>query len=180
MASFFGKGQLLSAAFMGWSHGSNDAQKTMGIIALALAAATKAGTLDNTPAFLSFLRVDSAAAAIPVWIKVVCAVVMAAGTAAGGWRIIKTMGHKMVKLLPVHGFAAETTGAAVLSVAAHYGMPVSTTHAITTSIMGVGCAKSFSALDFSVIRRILWAWVLTLPVTALLGWLMERLWLLCA
>jgi len=180
VASFFGKGQLLSAAFMGWSHGSNDAQKTMGIIALALAAATKAGTLDNTPAFLSFLRVDSAAAAIPVWIKVVCAVVMAAGTAAGGWRIIKTMGHKMVRLLPVHGFAAETTGAAVLSVAAHYGMPVSTTHAITTSIMGVGCAKSFSALDLSVIRRILWAWVLTLPVTALLGWLIQGLWLLCA
>jgi PiT family inorganic phosphate transporter len=86
------------------------------------------------------------------------------------------MGHKMVKLLPVHGFAAETTGATVLSVAAHYGMPVSTTHAITTSIIGVGCAKSFSALDMSVIGRILWAWVLTLPASAALGWVAQRLW----
>jgi len=101
--------------------------------------------------------------AIPVWIKVICALTMCAGTAAGGWRIIKTLGHKMVKLHPVHGFAAEATGATVLMTAAHFGMPVSTTHAITTSIMGVGCAKGFNALKMKVVSRILWAWVLTIP-----------------
>jgi PiT family inorganic phosphate transporter len=99
---------------------------------------------------------------------------MAAGTAAGGWRIIKTMGHKMVKLQPVHGFAAEATAATVLMTAAHFGMPVSTTHAITTSIMGVGCAKRFSALNLSVVERILWAWFLTLPITALIGYGLMR------
>jgi phosphate/sulfate permease len=103
--------------------------------------------------------------AIPAWIKVVCALTMAAGTAAGGWRIIKTLGHKMVKLHPVHGFAAEATGATVLMTAAHLGMPVSTTHAITTSIMGVGCAKGFNALKMQVVTKILWAWVLTIPAS---------------
>jgi len=176
----FGKAQLASAAYMGFSHGSNDAQKTMGIIALALVGADKAGTLTGIPDWLGFLRHPMAADAsgtegIAAWIKVTCALTMAAGTAAGGWRIIKTMGHKMVKLQPVHGFAAETTAATVLSVAAHFGMPVSTTHAITTSIMGVGCAKRFSALNVSVVERILWAWVLTLPVTAGLAYMLMRL-----
>jgi PiT family inorganic phosphate transporter len=96
---------------------------------------------------------------------------MAAGTAAGGWKIIKTMGHKMVKLQPVHGFAAETTAATILYVTGSFGMPVSTTHAITTSIMGVGCAKRFSALRLNVVERILWAWVLTIPATAGLSFL---------
>jgi PiT family inorganic phosphate transporter len=180
VSQVFGTGQLLSAAFMGWSHGSNDAQKTMGIMTLALVSATKAGTLEGIPEIFSFLKIDGSSAQdlVPVWIKLVCAAVMAAGTAAGGWRIIKTMGHKMVRMLPVHGFAAETTAASVLSVAAHFGMPVSTTHAITTSIMGVGCAKRFSALNLSVVQRILMAWVLTLPTTALLGWLAQRLWTL--
>jgi PiT family inorganic phosphate transporter len=170
----FGKLQLFSAAYMGFSHGTNDAQKTMGIIALALVAATTAGTLDNIPSWLSFLHMPppdpGKTVEIAVWIKVTCALTMAAGTAAGGWRIIKTLGHKMVKLQPVHGFAAEATGATVLATAAHFGMPVSTTHAITTSIMGVGCAKAFNALKLSVVKRILWAWVLTLPVTALLAY----------
>ena len=176
----FGKAQLLSAAYMGFSHGSNDAQKTMGIIALALLGAGKAGTLADLPEWLTFLRQPMEIGAdgkegIVVWIKVTCALTMAAGTAAGGWKIIKTMGHKMVKLQPVHGFAAETTAATVLSVAAYFGMPVSTTHAITTSIMGVGCAKRFNALNFSVVERIIWAWVLTLPVTATLAYLLMRL-----
>ena len=176
----FGKAQLASAAYMGFSHGSNDAQKTMGIIALALVGAEKAGTLHEIPQWLEFLRhpmiIDaSGKEAIATWIKVTCALVMAAGTAAGGWKIIKTMGHKMVKLQPVHGFAAETTAATVLSIAGHFGMPVSTTHAITTSIMGVGCAKRFSALNLSVVERILWAWVLTLPVTGLLAYGILRL-----
>jgi PiT family inorganic phosphate transporter len=176
----FGKAQLASAAYMGFSHGSNDAQKTMGIIALALVGADKAGTFVSLPQWLEFLRhpmvLDaSGKEGIASWIKITCALTMAAGTAAGGWKIIKTMGHKMVKLQPVHGFAAETTAATVLSVAAHFGMPVSTTHAITTSIMGVGCAKRLSALNVSVVERILWAWVLTLPVTAGLAYALMRL-----
>ena len=172
--SLFGKMQLVSAGYMGFSHGSNDAQKTMGIIALALVAATKAGELHGLPDWLGFLRIESLGPKsdhIPMWIKVTCALVMAAGTAAGGWRIIKTLGHKMVKLQPVHGFAAETTAATVLMVAAKLGMPVSTTHAITTSIMGVGSAKRWSALKLGVVERILWAWVLTLPATGVIAWL---------
>jgi PiT family inorganic phosphate transporter len=175
----FGKLQLVSAAYMGFSHGTNDAQKTMGIIALALVAATTAGKLDNLPDWLSFLRIAEAPKGQPMeialWIKVVCALTMAAGTAAGGWRIIKTLGHKMVKLQPVHGFAAETTAATVLYTAAFFGMPVSTTHAITTSIMGVGCAKRFSALKLGVVERIIWAWLLTLPASGFMAYLLVRL-----
>lgn len=173
----FGKAQLLSAGYMGFAHGSNDAQKTMGIIALALASGASAGTMNDLPEWLGFLRHPMIASGdgkevIAPWIKVICALTMAAGTAAGGWRIIKTMGHKMVKLQPVNGFAAETAGATVLMAAAHFGMPVSTTHSITTSIMGVGCARRFSALKLNVVERILWAWFLTLPMTALLGFLL--------
>lgn len=175
----FGKLQLFSASYMGFSHGSNDAQKTMGIIALALVSATAAGSLDNLPDWLAWLRQAPAEKGKPqdiaLWIKLTCAVVMAAGTAAGGWRIIKTLGHKMVKLQPVHGFAAETTAATVLFTAAQFGMPVSTTHAITTSIMGVGAAKRLNALKWTVVERILWAWVFTLPATALIAWLSMRL-----
>ena len=175
----FGKLQLFSAAYMGFSHGTNDAQKTMGIIALALLAATTAGTFEHLPGWLSFLKTPEPAAGqsvdIAVWIKVVCALTMAAGTAAGGWRIIKTLGHKMVRLHPVHGFAAETTSATVLAAAAHLGMPVSTTHAITTSIMGVGCAKGFNALKLRVVERILWAWVLTIPASGLVAYGLVRI-----
>jgi inorganic phosphate transporter, PiT family len=177
VSTVFGKMQLLSAGFMGFSHGSNDAQKTMGIITLALVAGTKSGVLDTVPDFFSFLRVMDVTDKheIPLWIKVICAATMAAGTAAGGWRIIKTMGHSMVKLQPVHGFAAETTAASVIGLASVLGMTVSTTHAITTSIMGVGCAKRWSALNFPVVKRILWAWVLTIPCTAVLGYLFMEL-----
>jgi PiT family inorganic phosphate transporter len=173
----FGRLQIFSAAYMGWSHGQNDAQKTMGIIALALLAGTKAGDLAAAPEWLTFLKIETLGPKndhIPIWIKVVCALTMAAGTAAGGWRIIKTLGHKMVKLQPVHGFAAETTAATVLATAATLGMPVSTTHAITTSIMGVGTAKRFNAIQWSVVERILWAWVLTLPATATVAYLLMR------
>ncbi|HHY84579.1 MAG TPA: inorganic phosphate transporter [Verrucomicrobia bacterium] len=175
----FGRLQLLSASYMGFSHGTNDAQKTMGIIALALLSATTAGTFENLPGWLHFLKTPEPdpgrSLEIAAWIKVICALTMAAGTAAGGWRIIKTLGHKMVKLHPVHGFAAEATGASVLLAAAHFGMPVSTTHAITTSIMGVGCAKRFSALKLNVVERILWAWVLTIPASGLLAYLLFTL-----
>jgi PiT family inorganic phosphate transporter len=100
---------------------------------------------------------------------------MAAGTAAGGWRIIRTMGHKMVKLQPVHGFAAETTAALIIHVASTLGIPLSTTHAISTSIMGVGAVKRFGAVKWTVVERILWAWVFTLPVCGLLGYMTEVL-----
>jgi len=170
----FGKLQLFSAGYMGFAHGTNDAQKTMGIIALALVAGTASGSFENLPGFLTFLKTPEPTAGQPLhiatWIKILCALTMCAGTAVGGWRIIKTLGHKMVKLHPVHGFAAEATGASVLFAAAHFGMPVSTTHAITTSIMGVGCAKGFNALKLRVVERILWAWVLTLPASAIVAY----------
>ena len=170
----FGFLQLFSASYMGWAHGTNDAQKTMGLIALALVGGTAAGKFDGLPDWLSFLKMDAPAAGqqlhIAAWIKVLCALTMCAGTAAGGWRIIKTLGHKMVRLHPVHGFAAEATGATVLFTAATFGMPVSTTHVITASIMGVGCAKGPKALKLNVVERILWAWVLTLPASAAMAY----------
>jgi PiT family inorganic phosphate transporter len=169
----FGKLQLVSAAWMGFSHGSNDAQKTMGIIALALFTGTQAGTLDNLPHWLSFLRTPTFD--IHGWVVIVCALTMAAGTAAGGWRIIKTMGHKMVKLQPVHGFAAETTAAAIIGVASHVGIPLSTTHVISTSIMGVGATKRFSAVKWGIVGRMVWAWVLTIPICGLIGYSLMRL-----
>ena len=165
---WFGKAQIVSACFMGLSHGKNDAQKTMGIIALALFTGTTAGAFDNLPAWLHFLRTPELE--IERWVMVTCALVMAAGTAGGGWRIIKTMGHKMVKLQPVHGFAAETTAATIIIGASAAGIPLSTTHVISTSIMGVGATKRFSAVKWGVVSRIVWAWVLTLPVTGLIGY----------
>jgi PiT family inorganic phosphate transporter len=177
---FFGKAQIISAAGMGFAHGMNDAQKTMGIVALTLVSAQAAGTLDVLPAWLAFLHPSEGALAdgdIDTWIKITCALVMAAGTAAGGWRIIKTLGHKMVKLHPIHGFAAETSSATILTIAAHFGMPVSTTHSISTAIMGVGFAKSTRALKWTVIERIVWAWILTFPAAGGLAygllWLLE-------
>jgi PiT family inorganic phosphate transporter len=163
----FGKLQLLSAAGMGFMHGTNDAQKTMGIIALALLAGTKAGVFDQAPAWLQFMRTHQTGKELDIatWIKVICALTMCAGTAAGGWRIIRTLGHKMVKLQPIHGFAAETSSALVIYTASHLGIPVSTTHNITAAIMGVGAAKKLSAIKWTVVERIVWAWIFTLPVT---------------
>lgn len=171
---FFGKAQLFSAAAMGISHGMNDAQKTMGIIALALAGATAAHHLDALPWWLGFLRIPTHAGnfPIPVWVKVVCALVMAAGTAGGGWRIIKTLGHKMVKLHPINGFAAETSSAAVIITASVFGLPVSTTHNVSAAIMGVGAAKRFNAIRWTVVERMVWAWILTLPISAMIAWLL--------
>jgi PiT family inorganic phosphate transporter len=175
----FGKLQLLSSAYMGFSHGTNDAQKTMGIIAMVLLTGTSSGAFDHLPGWLSFVRTAEPAAgqplAIAAWIKVLCALTMCAGTALGGWRIIKTLGHKMVRLHPVHGFAAETTSATVLVTAAYFGMPVSTTHVVTTSIMGVGCAKGFNYLRFDVIERILWAWIMTIPASGGVAYLLVKL-----
>lgn len=299
---FFGRAQVFSAGYMGFAHGLADAQKTMGIITLALVTATSAGTFNQLPSWLDFLRMDKSAVAeeqimrivknstdveaakileqeadklkpgefkesfyalagivyqeagdvtaaeaarqkaheiheqdvaienarilpkipligqfaaskpnnwdevlngametakahgkpaipaaatkvndltpgVPPWIKIICALVMAAGTASGGWRIIKTMGHKMVKLQPVHGFAAETTAATLLAVTGKFGMTVSTTHAITTAIMGVGATKRFSAIDGGIVKKILGAWVLTLPAAASVAYVTMWIWL---
>ena len=301
---FFGKLQIASAGYMGFAHGLADAQKTMGVITLALVTATAAGSFEQLPSWLGFLKMDKSATAercietigrkdatpdelkqaatvleneaaklkpgefreafltlsskayssigeaesasrasalamdshqtavareksriltkvpvlgkmvaakisdwnkivtgemetaekagkrpltaaskkvdelspdVPQWIKIICSLTMAAGTAAGGWRIIKTLGHKMVKLQPVHGFAAETTAATLLAVTGSLGMTVSTTHSVTTAIMGVGCAKRFNALKFSLVERIIWAWILTLPAAGIVAWLSVEL-----
>ncbi len=169
----FGKLQLVSAAWMAHSHGTNDAQKTMGIIALALFTGTSNGLFAHLPPVLHFLRTP--VFEVPTWVVFLCATTMAAGTAAGGWRIIRTLGHKMVKLQPVHGFAAETTAAVIIQVASSYGIPLSTTHVISTSIMGVGAVKRFSGVKWTVVQRIVWAWVFTLPVTGLTSYLLARL-----
>ena len=138
--------QVLSAAYMAFSHGSNDAQKTMGIMTLALFTAGVIPTDD-----------------VPLWVILVSATAISLGTAAGGWRIIRTMGQKVVKLDPVHGFAAETTAASIILGASHFGMPVSTTHVISSAIMGVGSSDRFSAVRWGVAGNIVTAWVLTLP-----------------
>jgi PiT family inorganic phosphate transporter len=174
---FFGKAQLFSAAAMGVSHGMNDAQKTMGIIALALASATAAHDFDHAPVWLHFLRVSDVGGQfpIPVWVKVMCALVMAAGTAGGGWRIIKTLGHKMVRLHPINGFAAETSSAAVIIVSSVFGLPVSTTHVVSSAIMGVGASKRFNAVRWTVVERMVWSWILTLPISACMAWVLTEI-----
>lgn len=169
----FGKLQLLSAAYMSWGHGFADAQKTMGIVALTTFAATNAGELEGLPPILGFLYTPRFE--IALWVKIACALVMAAGTWAGGWRIIRTLGHRLVALKPVHGFAAEATGATVLLVSGNLGLPVSTTYAITTAIMGVGLAKRPAALDTRIVQRIVGAWILTIPTTAFLAYWLYRL-----
>ncbi len=176
--SVFGRMQIVSSAAMGFMHGTNDAQKTMGIIALALVAGTSAGAFNNAPEWMGFLKTTvpegSKGPEIALWIKVVCAIIMCAGTAAGGWRIIKTLGHKMVKLHPVHGFAAETASATMILIATKLGIPVSTTHNITAAVMGVGASKRLNAVKWSVVERILWAWILTIPVSGGLAYLLVR------
>jgi PiT family inorganic phosphate transporter len=154
----FGRLQIVSAGFMALSHGMNDAQKVMGVITLALVSG----------GYLTSIEV-------PVWVIVVCALAMGIGTAAGGWRVIKTLGHQMLKLQPVHGFAAETAATAVIVGASSLGMPVSTTHVITTSIMGVGATRRLTAVRWGVARKILLAWIFTLPMTAGVAWLTYNL-----
>jgi PiT family inorganic phosphate transporter len=144
--------QPFSAAFMAFSHGGNDAQKTMGVITLALVASGKISTFD-----------------IPLWVKLVCALAMAFGTYSGGWRIMRTLGSKVIKLDPIHGFAAETSAATVIQLATHFGFPVSTTHTITAAIMGVGSTQRLSAVRWGVAGNIMMAWVLTLPAAGLVA-----------
>jgi len=149
---YFRKAQVLSAGFMAFAHGSNDAQKTMGIVTLALFAA---GAIEDIT--------------VPAWVIVVAASAMSLGTAAGGWRIMKTMGQRVVELEPVHGFAAETTAATVLIVTAHMGMPVSTTHVISSAITGVGSSRGRRRVRWGVARTIVTAWIVTIPAAGLVG-----------
>ena len=148
----FSRLQIVSASFMAFSHGANDAQKVMGVITLALVTS---GQLTSSE--------------VPTWVIVACALAMGLGTMVGGWRIIRTLGIKMVKLEPVHGFSAETAAASVLLFTAHFGLPVSTTHTITSAILGVGSTKRLSAVRWGVTSKIFSAWVFTLPGAALLG-----------
>lgn len=175
----FGKLQVLSAASMGFMHGTNDAQKTMGIIALALLSATTAGTFNDLPEWLSFLKVPEPAPGqqleIHLWIKLLCAITMAAGTAMGGWKIIKTLGHRMARLQPIHGFAAEASSSCVLFAASSFGIPVSTTHNISATVMGVGAARRFSNVRWTLVERMLWAWVLTLPCSGLVAYILHSI-----
>lgn len=170
---WFGRAQMLSAGGMAVAHGMADAQKVMGILALALWTGTKEGAFNDLPSYLNFLHTPNFE--IATWVKYACALTIAAGTAGGGWRIMRTMGHKMVKLQPVHGFAAETTAGVILAGSAHFGIPLSTTHVISTSIMGVGAMKRLSAVKWGLVGRIMWAWVLTLPATACVGYFTLKL-----
>ena len=158
MTTVFRRLQVVSAGFMAFSHGSNDAQKTMGIITLGLFSGGVISSVD-----------------VPWWVIVIAATAISLGTAVGGWRIMHTMGHRVVKLEPVHGFAAETTAATVIITAAHFGMPVSTTHVISSAIMGVGSARGVRGVRWGVARSILLAWVITIPAAATvaaLSWLL--------
>lgn len=148
----FKRFQLFSAGLMSFSHGANDAQKAMGIITLALLSAGQIPALE-----------------VPVWVKLVCAGSMATGTAVGGWKIIKTMGGKIFKLEPINGFAADLNSALVILAATHFHLPVSTTHVVSGSIMGVGSVKRLSAVRWGVARQMAFAWVLTIPLSAIAG-----------
>lgn len=153
----FKKMQLLSASLMSFSHGSNDAQKAMGIITLALLSSGHIPTLE-----------------VPLWVKFSCATAMGLGTAAGGWKIIKTMGGKIFKLEPISGFAADLNSAIVIFMATNFHLPVSTTHVVSGSIMGVGSAKRVSAVRWGVAQQMLFAWILTIPFSAITSALMYK------
>lgn len=145
--------QIMSAGFMAFSHGTADAQKSMGVITMALVSF---GTLSTFT--------------VPLWVKIACAGAMALGTAAGGWRIIKTVGRDFVKLQPVHGFSVETASAGIILGASALGMPTSTTHVITSSILGVGISRRLSAVNWAIAGRIVWAWLLTIPASSVVAY----------
>lgn len=153
VSNLFGRLQIISAAYMAFSHGSNDAQKTMGIITMALVS------YYNLPKFH-----------VPMWVIILCATAMAFGTAVGGWRIIKTLGIRLVHLKPINGFVAETSAATVIEIASRIGLPLSTTHVISSTIMGVGASKRLSAVKWLVGGNIILAWIITLPACSILAW----------
>jgi PiT family inorganic phosphate transporter len=158
--------QLVSAMSMAFAHGSNDAQKSMGIITLALISFVKAGHHEGFPAW--FLPKGEA---VPTWVVMVCAAAIGLGTMAGGTKIIKTMGTKIIRISPLQGFVAESAGALTILGASHLGVPVSTTHCINACIMGVGASRRVSAVRWGVAGNIVMAWILTLPMSGALAWL---------
>jgi PiT family inorganic phosphate transporter len=158
ISKYFGRLQILSSALMAFGHGSNDAQKAMGIITMALVSGGVLHSLE-----------------VPKWVVLLCALAMGFGTLFGGWKIIKTLGVKMLKLEPIHGFAAETSSAAIIVTASHWGLPVSTTHVVSTAILGVGATKRLSAVRWGIAGKIVMAWVLTLPVCIGMAWAIQKL-----
>jgi PiT family inorganic phosphate transporter len=162
----FRPAQLLSSALLSYSHGGNDAQKTMGII-LGLLVATKAYFVNETGFFHYFYVADFQT--IPRWVEVGAYSAISLGTLFGGWRIVHTMGSRITKLRPISGFAAETGGAIAIQIATHYGIPVSTTHTITGSIVGVGATHRLSAVRWGIAGQIVWAWVFTIPAAGLMA-----------
>jgi inorganic phosphate transporter, PiT family len=160
--------QLLSASMMAFSHGSNDAQKSMGIITLALASFLAGG--HALPSWAPSWFFPATKDLVPFWVVVVCAAAIGLGTMAGGVRIIKTMGTKIIRITPLQGFAAESAGALTILAATHWGIPVSTTHCINACIMGVGASKRLSAVRWGVATNIVVAWVVTLPFSAALAY----------
>jgi len=156
--------QVISAGFMAFSHGSNDAQKVMGVIALSIMTYKSSQNPDVTHTFV-----------VPLWVIIICATTMGLGTAVGGWKVIKTIGHRMLRLKPIHGFAAETTAAGTILTASLFGFPVSTTHIIATAIMGVGSTIRLSAVKWGIVGKIVTAWFLTIPISAAISALLYRL-----
>jgi len=157
ISKYFGRLQILSSAFMAFGHGSNDAQKSMGIITMALVSGGVINSMD-----------------VPRWVILICALAMGFGTLFGGWKIIKTLGVKMLKLEPIHGFAAETSSAAIIIASSHFGMPVSTTHVVSSAILGVGATKRLSAVRWGIAGKIVMAWVLTLPACIGMAWGIQK------
>jgi inorganic phosphate transporter, PiT family len=173
VTKWFRRMQLVSASLMALSHGSNDAQKAMGIVTMALVAYYSKHA-ESVPGWLELgVWQEKKELVIPTWVILACATAMALGTAAGGWRIMKTMGHKIIKLRPINGFAAETAGAVVILAASHLHAPVSTTHVISSAIMGVGASNRVSAVRWGVAGNIVMAWILTIPISALVACLCQ-------
>ncbi len=162
----FRPGQLISSAWLSLAHGSNDAQKTMGIIVGLLVASKEA--IAKETGWVHYLYIDSIDS-IPAWVKIGAYSCISLGTLFGGWRIVHTMGSRITRLRPVGGFCAETGGAIVIFTASHFGIPVSTTHTITGSIVGVGSTNRLSGVRWGVARRIVWAWVLTIPMAGMIA-----------
>jgi PiT family inorganic phosphate transporter len=160
VSRLFGRLQIFSAAWMAFSHGSNDAQKTMGLITMALA---------------SYYGWTGSQWQVPLWVILAAATSMGFGTAIGGWRIVRTVGLKVVELRPINGFAAETAAAAIIEVASRLGIPVSTTHVISSAILGVGATKRVSAVRWGIAGRIVLAWVVTIPACIAISWAIYHL-----
>ena len=158
ISKYFGRLQIISSSLMAFGHGSNDAQKAMGIITMALVSGGVIQTLD-----------------VPKWVILICAFAMGCGVLFGGWKIIKTLGVKMLKLEPIHGFAAETSATAIIISASHFGLPVSTTHVISSAILGVGATKRLSAVRWGIAGKIVTAWIFTLPACIAMAWCLQSI-----